>query len=524
MPTDRGGTAIGSSARNVRLRALIILSVVMCPFAPALAQSVTCRAELGSGQSMTGQCVQGDSVVALLVLERPARSTPHLWMGTIRGTSFGASASGGPVGESKIGFDARPGGALRLGRSWLALREVQSDSVKLQFTFHFDRDQRATEVDARILERAHALLPDISSWNRRDTTDMAAAPTKGFGCTPATRQSMFCALYRASLEVVGDYAHFRPAINSVRQALGAASKKAYRHPLVDFNNDAATTLRGVRNVLDSAIAITRRDAATCDRPCLSGVADDYLAALVARDPSRVAVARELKVTENGAPRRLGEGLWRTASKLGAYRLYVLDADSSSVAVQTVLRDADTDVQILLRLKAPGGLISEVELLVAREGDTCCWDLDALRSLSPTYAQPLAPAQSAPRQDMIATADKYFTALQTSGTTEYSRAPMRRGMNRYENGLLTTNVPGGGRLLGADATTQFDSAMFGPIRVVDRRYAVVDRVNGTLLAIVLFESPNPARKPTIISEFFKISDREIHEIRAVMVSSARTGWR
>ena len=102
--------------------------------------------------------------------------------------------------------------------------------------------------------------------------------------------------------------------------------------------------------------------------------------------------------------------------------------------------------------------------------------------------------------------------------------MRRGMNRYENGLLTTNVPGGGRLLGADATTQFDSAMFGPIRVVDRRYAVVDRVNGTLLAIVLFESPNPARKPTIISEFFKISDREIHEIRAVMVSSARTGWR
>ena len=102
--------------------------------------------------------------------------------------------------------------------------------------------------------------------------------------------------------------------------------------------------------------------------------------------------------------------------------------------------------------------------------------------------------------------------------------MRRGMNRYENGLLTTNVPGGGRLLGADATAQFDSAMFGPIRVVDRRYAVVDRVNGTLLAIVLFESPNPARKPTIISEFFKISGREIHEIRAVMVSSARTGWR
>lgn len=98
------------------------------------------------------------------------------------------------------------------------------------------------------------------------------------------------------------------------------------------------------------------------------------------------------------------------------------------------------------------------------------------------------------------------------------------MNRYENGLLTTNVPAGGRLLGADAMMQFDSAMFGPIRVVNRRYPVVDRENGTLLAIVVFESPNPDRKPTIISEFFKIVKGEVHEIRAVMVRGAATGWR
>jgi hypothetical protein len=95
--------------------------------------------------------------------------------------------------------------------------------------------------------------------------------------------------------------------------------------------------------------------------------------------------------------------------------------------------------------------------------------------------------------------------------------MQPGMNRYENGLLTTNVPGGGRLLGADAMAQFDSAMFGPIRVVDRRYPVVDRQMGTLLAIVVFESRNPARKPTIVSELFKIVNGEIHEIRAVMVA-------
>jgi hypothetical protein len=51
-----------------------------------------------------------------------------------------------------------------------------------------------------------------------------------------------------------------------------------------------------------------------------------------------------------------------------------------------------------------------------------------------------------------------------------------------------------------------------------------RENGTLLAIVVFESPNPERKPAIISEFFKIMQGEIHVIRAVMAGGAATGWR
>lgn len=523
MLLDPGDTALWKATRRVRIRAMVVLATLTFPLS-AVAQSVTCRVERGREASLNGQCVQGKSVVGQVVLQRPALGTPHLWMGTISGSGFTSAASSGPAGQTEIGVDVRPGGALRLGRAWLALRDVAVDSVGLQFTFHTDRDQRATDVDARILSRARTMLDNLSRWNRRDTTDMAAAPTKGFGCAPATRQSMFCALHLASLQVAGDYAHFRPAVNSVRQALGAATKKAYRHPLVDFNNDTATTLRDVRAVLDSAIAIVQRDAATCGRACLAGLADDYLEALVAHDHSRVAVARELKMTENGAPMRLGEGLWRTASNLGSYLVYVIDTDSSAVAVQAVLRDGANDVQLLLRLKAPGGLIQEIETLVAREGDTCCWDLKALGSLSSVYAQPLLAPQRASRQDMIASADDYFTALHTSGTPEYRQVPLRRDMGRYENGMLTTNVPNGGRLLGTDAMTQFDSAMFGQIRVANRRYPVVDRVNGTLLAIVMFESPDPARKPAIVSEFFKISAREIHEIRAVMVRRATTGWK
>jgi hypothetical protein len=473
---------------------------------------------------LSGRCVQGDTLVGEVALHPPGSGAPHLWLGTIRGSRFRSAASSGPTGESEIGIDIRPGGALRLGRSWLVLRDVRRDASGLGFAFRFDRAQRATEVDVRILERARAMLSDNSVWNRADTTDMGAAPTTGFGCEPSTRQSVFCATYVASVEIAGDYAHFRPAVNAVRQALGAASKQRYRHPLIDFNNDSSTTLRDVHDVFDSAIAAVRRETMVCNRQCLEGLADDYLSALVAHDPTPLPVSAQLRFTENGRVLRLGEGLWRTARALGHYRVYVTDTSSSSVAVQTVLHDANTLVQVLVRLQAPGGRIAQVETLVAREGDTCCWDTDRLNSLSPVFARALPPAQRSARQEMIAVADAYFTALHTSGTPEYRRAPMQRGMNRYENGLLTTNVPGGGRLLSADAMAQFDSAMFGPIRVVNRRYPVVDVENGTVLAIVVFESPNPQRKPTIISEVFKIVSGEIQEIRAVMVRGEATGWR
>lgn len=489
-----------------------------------LAQAVNCRTTPVSDGMSSGRCVQGDSVIGEFSLRRPSPAAPHLWLGTIRGARFRSAASGGDTGESEIDVDVRPGGALRLGRAWLALRDVRSDSGRLRFTFHFDRAQRATDVDIKILERARTLLAEASRWNRADTTDMDAAPIKGFGCAPAARQSMFCAVYVASLEVAGDYAHFRPAINAVRVAVGSASKRTYRHPLIGFNNDSLTSLQDLHAVLDSATASVQKESVSCGRQCLAGLADDYLDALVARDPGRLPVASQVRFTENGTTLPLGEGLWRTARSLGAYREYVIDPDSGAVAVQAVLNDTATVLQLLVRLKAPGGRITEVETLVARRGDTCCWNADKLSSLSSIFAQLLPAAARAPRQDMIAVADGYFTALHTSGTPEYRRARMQRGMNRYENGMATTNVPGGGRLLGADAIAQFDSAMFGPIRVVNRRYPVVDPVNGTLLAVVVFEYPDSARRPEIISEFFKIVNGEIHEIRAVMVGVAATGWR
>jgi hypothetical protein len=262
----------------------------------------------------------------------------------------------------------------------------------------------------------------------------------------------------------------------------------------------------------------------CSRQCLTALADRYLESLVMHDPSRLPLTPSVRLTENGRELKLGDGLWQTASSLGSYRVYVLDPDGNAVAVQAVVHEGSAVGQILLRLEVHGERISEIETLVARRGDTCCWAPERLDGLPPIFGQAVPAAERSTRQDLVVTGDAYFTALHTAGTREYRRTPLGEGMNRYENGQQTTNVvANANRVTRWDAQTQLDSALFGAIRVVNRRYPVVDTQNGTMLGIVVFRYPGSDRPPEIISEVFKITRGKIREIRAVMVTRASTGW-
>ena len=68
----------------------------------------------------------------------------------------------------------------------------------------------------------------------------------------------------------------------------------------------------------------------CDRACLDSYVDQYLAALVAHDPSRLPLARQVKFTENGQQLQLGDGLWGTASGIGNYKIYADDPQAGEV--------------------------------------------------------------------------------------------------------------------------------------------------------------------------------------------------
>jgi hypothetical protein len=106
------------------------------------------------------------------------------------------------------------------------------------------RDQPVTDEDLRILQRANRILASAAVWNRHDTRV----------CNPTDRTwSLFCALDKASLEVLGEYRHRQVALQEVRFAVEDATKGIeFEHRLMDYNNLPSTKFEDIKHVLKVA--------------------------------------------------------------------------------------------------------------------------------------------------------------------------------------------------------------------------------------------------------------------------------
>jgi hypothetical protein len=105
------------------------------------------------------------------------------------------------------------------------------------------RDQPVSNDDLRILLRAEELLKDESVWNRKDDRECDDDEKTG-------KRSLFCALQKACIDVLGAYDHRRVALQEVRFAVEDATRgQDFEHRLRDFNNLPTTHLADVRRVL-----------------------------------------------------------------------------------------------------------------------------------------------------------------------------------------------------------------------------------------------------------------------------------
>lgn len=279
-----------------------------------------------------------------------------------------------------------------------------------------------------------------------------------------------------------------------------------------------------------------------DRAFLNGLVDQYLAALVAHDPSRLPLARTVKFTENGQMLRLGDGMWGPASGLGTYKLYFADPQAGQVGFFGVVEENGHPQILALRLKVEEGLISEIETLVARKLPGAFCEPEGLVD-QPIFGQAVAPSERRSRQVMVAIADSYFEGLELATA---KLTPFAPNCTRVENGMVTANNPQGNPMQKLTAGEQFETGFSTFITEIrERRYPVVDEERGLVYSILFFDHagkittvelkggtqivlPPPYDTPFtwMIGELFKIVDGKIQRIEAVLVAvpyHMPSGW-
>ncbi|HTQ35877.1 MAG TPA: hypothetical protein VMH77_02475 [Steroidobacteraceae bacterium] len=230
----------------------------------------------------------------------------------------------------------------------------------------------------------------------------------------------------------------------------------------------------------------RRDAVAvsppCDRACLYGVLDGYLAALRAHDPGKVQWVAHPKSTENNVELKPGDGLWGTITGLAPYEMRFADPQRGEVAIFGVVEETTTKSPYALRLKITNGGVAEAEAIVVRKDDSGIPFVTGDIEPRPVWNAMLPAASRAPRAQMIAAANGYFDTLQRNDGTLHVQ--FTDDCNRREDGKQSTNLtaPDLDPLWKLGCADQFRMGQYlYDDRVRDRRVTVVDEERGIVLA-------------------------------------------
>ncbi|HEX4049742.1 MAG TPA: hypothetical protein VHY19_02530 [Steroidobacteraceae bacterium] len=281
-------------------------------------------------------------------------------------------------------------------------------------------------------------------------------------------------------------------------------------------------------------------AAACDRACLEGFVDEYLDALVAHDPGHLPVTQDVRFTENGQQLELGDGLWRTMTGKGTYRVIVADTAAGRVAFFGSIREARVPAMLALHLLVRNHRIAQIETLVQRS-DTSALGFE---KLGYAWSSTIPPRERMARTDLVRIANQYFSGMQQNdGKGVY---PFAKDCNRIENGAFTTNVPTPPGQTRPDPKAasmyssqwscmeQFKSGLLHFVtRIRDRRYVAVDPDRGLVFSFIFFDhsagdtrtfqtpdgrtvSAGPQQPWTWeLAEAFQIEHGQIHQIMAIM---------
>src|SRR5581483_7788539 len=134
-----------------------------------------------------------------------------------------------------------------------------------------------------------------------------------------------------------------------------------------FSTFSAAVSAAVASFAIPALASIGPIPLNCDRACLEGVMNQYLAALAAHDPKRLPVSSDVRYTENDQLMELGDGHWKTIEGVGNYKHLFVDPEFGQVAIMGTMREGGTPILMSLRLRIQLGRITEIESMYFAPG-------------------------------------------------------------------------------------------------------------------------------------------------------------
>jgi hypothetical protein len=282
----------------------------------------------------------------------------------------------------------------------------------------------------------------------------------------------------------------------------------------------------MRNLLKLLVLVSFASfaqAADCDRDCLRGVITQYLNAMVAHNPAAAPVAAKVRFTEDTVEMKLGEGLWKNASKLRGYRQDILDVRQGVAASQVIVEESGVPVMLMLRMKVVDKKITEVEMQVTRtQKEGALFQIAAIQTPSKTMNMAPEKSQINAREDAINIAKFYPAGLKVGSFVEVN-APFAADAYRIENGAITAG-PGCTRAGCENIKTQ--TIMKHP--AITTMVKAVDEEMGIVLLRMNFGDTGSygAGNALIVWEAFKVYGGQIHAVEAfmrVMPGAAGSGW-
>ena len=130
-------------------------------------------------------------------------------------------------------------------------------------------------------------------------------------------------------------------------------------------------------------------------------------------------------------------------------------------------------------------------------------VEAMKEPHPVYRAVIPEAKRPSREDLIETANYYFTGLARNDGKGYY--PFTPDCERFENGIPTTQT---------NCKQQFENTLRGIVsRIRDRRFVAVDRERGIVFAFAFFDHEN-INWTWQLAELFKIENGQIRRVEAI----------